>query len=271
VAQGNLSVLRIIVIALLLANILLFTMKFMQDDPEDSAVGETDSQKNEPVPVIELVEGASPGDATEVLKVSEEPASEESESEPAIAAPKEVNCVRLGPFESRAEMDSLQVEVKDRFELVQIRETKSIADKGYWVFMPPFPTRAAAESATKKMTEAGASEFYIVPDGQSRNAVSLGIYVDREWAEKRRGELNGMVQGHNIVVQLLTEIVSQYWLDAGPVDALNPALIRLSVSHPDVKQLQISCPSEALESQAAEVENVPPSGPPGGSENAPDN
>jgi hypothetical protein len=72
-------------------------------------------------------------------------------------------------------------------------------------------------------------------------------------------------------VQLQTEIVSQYWLDAGPVDALNPALIRLSVGHPDVKQLQISCPSEALESQAAEVENVPPSGPPGGSENAPDN
>lgn len=263
--------LRIIVIALLLANIVLFAMKLMQPEPEDSAVGETGSQKNEPVPVIELVEGTSPGDVTEVLEVSEEPGSEESESEPAIAAPDTINCVRLGPFESRAEMDTLQVEVKDWFERVQIRETKSIADKGYWVFMPPFPTRAAAKSVTKKMTEAGASEFYIVPDGRSRNAVSLGIYADREWAEKRRGELNGMVQGHNIVVQLLTEIVSQYWLDAGPVDALNPALIRLSVSHPDVKQLQISCPSEALESQSAEIENVLPSEPPGGSENAPDN
>jgi hypothetical protein len=60
--------------------------------------------------------------------------------------------------------------------------------------------------------------------------------------------VRGLVPGLDIVVELKTKIQSKYWLEAGPVDALNPALIQLSLSHPKAEQRQIACPSELTDS-----------------------
>jgi hypothetical protein len=54
--------------------------------------------------------------------------------------------------------------------------------------------------------------------------------------------VSGLLPRLEIVVELQTKIKTQYWLEAGPVDALNPALIQLSISHPGAEQRQITCP-----------------------------
>lgn len=281
--------LRIIVIALLVANILLFAMKFMQPDADDAGPVESNSPteptspKNAPQPEIEPVEDESPEDGLGNLQVSEEPddtapeseAELESMAEPqsgaAMAVADVINCVRLGPFESESQMASLRTELQNSFNRVQPRETKSIVDKGFWVLLPPYSTRAEVEKTVDQLSEAGVGDTYIVPNGESANAVSLGIYARRERAEQRRGEINARLPGLNIVVELRTEIQSQYWLDAGPVDALDPALIQLSVGHPDVNQLQIGCPGAGFEQHAADTRNNSPSEAGAGDEKAPEN
>ena len=270
--------LRILVIALLVANILLFAMKFMQPDAEDAGPAESttptesSSPNNAPLPEIEPVQDNSPEDGLGNLQLSEEPddAAAESEAVPAALADV-ISCVRLGPFESESQMASLRAELQNSFNRVQPRETKSIVDKGFWVLLPPYPTRAEAEKTVDQLSEAGVGDTYIVPNGESANAVSLGIYARRERAEQRRGEINARVPGLNIVVELQTEIQSQYWLDAGPVDALDPALIQLSVGHPDVNQLQIGCPGAGFEQHTADTGNNSPSEAGDGVENAPEN
>lgn len=258
--QGKLSVLRMFVLGLLLVNIVLITLRLMQPDDEEVSSAAATSQESEPLAGIELVEDTLPGDASAGLEEAGEPIVAETPEKTVTETvePEVSSCVRLGPFDSENGMAGLQSELRGLFSRVHTRETKSIADKGYWVYLPPYSTRAEADKAMELLTAAGASDFYVVPRGKSVNAVSLGIFARRERAESRRGQLRQLGLGLDIVVELQTEIQTQYWLEAGPVDALNPALIQLSISHADVQQLQISCPAESIEPPSAVINHDSP-------------
>jgi len=260
VTQGKLSVLRMFVLGLLLVNIVLITLRLMQPDDEEVSSAAATSQESEPLAGIELVGDTLPGDASAGLEEAGEPIVAETPEKTVTETvePEVSSCVRLGPFDSENGMAGLQSELRGLFSRVHTRETKSIADKGYWVYLPPYSTRAEADKAMELLTAAGASDFYVVPRGKSVNAVSLGIFARRERAESRRGQLRQLGLGLDIVVELQTEIQTQYWLEAGPVDALNPALIQLSISHADVQQLQISCPAESIEPPSVVINHDSP-------------
>ena len=255
--------LRMFVWGLLLVNIVLITLRLMQPDAEEASPASATRAESEPLAGIELIEDSLPANAITGLEQAAEPivADTPQQANEETIEPEALSCARLGPFDSEIDMAGLQSELQGLFSLVQTRETKSIVDKGYWVYLPAYSTRAKADEVTELLTTAGASDFYIVPRGKSVNAVSLGIYAQREWAETRRGQIRKLGLGVDIVVELQTEIISQFWLEAGPVDALNPALIQLSISHPDVQHLQISCPPDRQEPPSTGINNDTPPDP----------
>jgi hypothetical protein len=150
-------------------------------------------------------------------------------------------CIQVGPFENEASMVGLKTELSQLFGRVQTREKQSIVDKGYWVYVPKYPTRAEAEQAVRELSAAGAREFYIVPDGTMANSISLGFYARRERAEDRRQRLNDFGLTLDFMIEPQTEIETSYWMEAGPVNPLNPTLIGLSHNNPDVQQIQVNC------------------------------
>jgi len=235
-------VLRIFVFSLLLANILLIALRLLQPDSGDSAAPDSVEFESGKLPTIGLADELSEtGLPAQTSAENVEPGLPEPDSAATPVEPQPMSCIQVGPFEDEASMAELKAELTILFDRVQSREKRSIVDKGYWVFLPKYPTRVEAEQAIKDMTAAGAREFYVMPDGAMANAISLGVYGSLERAEERRKQLNDLGLKLDVMIEPQTEIQTRYWMEAGPVNALNPTLIELSYNNPDVTQIQVDC------------------------------
>ena len=238
------TVLRMFVLGLLLVNIVLLAARALQPGGFSANEPVENEVKNTPRPSIELLENLPVNDAGLEHKLS----SESQEQPSAQAAMEPPGCIRLGPFNSEDNLAVFQTEVVNILEIVQTRETESTVDKGYWVFLPPYPSRAEALKVVEQMSRAGAKDFYVVPRGITVNAVSLGVFRSMTRAERRQEQIRQLGLGLDIAIELQTEIESRYWLQGGPIDALDPALIQLSSSYPNIEQLPIPCVAKVLPS-----------------------
>ena len=235
--------LRIFVYSLLLANILLITMRMLQPEPETPPAVIRMSTPVKKLPTIELVEVQSSTSDSATPVVIEQPEQSVEPQEQPMPEAGPMACIRVGPFETIEEYATLENELNQLFDRVQTRESRSIVDKGYWVYLQAYDSRAQASQVMKALTSAGARDFYIVPEGSMQNAISLGVYDRRQSAERRREQLNNLGLTMDFMIEPQTEIETRYYLEAGPVNALNPTLIELSYNNPDTAQIQIDCSS----------------------------
>jgi len=190
-----------------------------------------------------------------------EPQADTSDFAAVQSAP--ASCVRLGPFESESELLSLRPELESWFEQVHMRQTETMVKKGYWVFLPPYETREQAEQVLERLTTAGVKDYYVMPNGNMENAISLGLFDLKERAEDRQRQLMELGLELEIGVELQSSLASQYWLEAGPVAGpspdLGPDLSQWSLSHPSALQMQIPCSTLVAETQVLvrESDSVP--------------
>ncbi len=70
-------------------------------------------------------------------------------------------------------------------ELAQERARETV---GYWVYLPPFPDRAAARAAVADLAAKGVRDVQLL-GGARANAVSLGLFRVRALAERRRAQI----------------------------------------------------------------------------------
>jgi len=242
------TVLRMFVLSLVLINIILFAARALQPGGSSADEPVQNEVRNTPRPSIELLENLPVNDAAVNHAGVEPEISVEPQEQPsAQAAMESPGCIQLGPFNSEDDLAVFQTEVVNILESIQIRETETTVDKGYWVYLPPYPTRAEALNVVEQISKAGAKDFYVVPRGITVNAVSLGVFRNRSRAERRQQQIRKLGLGLDIAIELQTEIESRYWLQGGPIDALDPALIQLSSSYPHIEQLQIPCAAEVLQ------------------------
>ena len=66
----------------------------------------------------------------------------------------------------------------------QMRERRVEHSSAYWVYLPPFPSKAAAERRIVELRTLGLKDFYVMSDGRDRNAISLGVFKSEEAANK---------------------------------------------------------------------------------------
>lgn len=70
------------------------------------------------------------------------------------------------------------------------RHTIETVKLNFWVMLPAFETRGAAEKAEAILKQNGIKDMVIVRSGRHENAISLGVYSTLERAELRRMEIN---------------------------------------------------------------------------------
>jgi hypothetical protein len=94
-------------------------------------------------------------------------------------------CVEWGPISpndvARAEdaIAALQAGLK-----VESRRPEESA--GWWVYIPPLPSRPAANQRVADLRRLGIEDYFIIPDDPKfRNAVSLGVFRSEEAAKTR--------------------------------------------------------------------------------------
>jgi hypothetical protein len=101
-----------------------------------------------------------------------------------------VACIEVGNFalaEARrfeAQLAPLELGERQARRNVQGQEVSS-----YMVMIPPAATRDAAEKRAAELRAKGVADFYIIPEGQQKNGISLGVFKAESAAQTELAKL----------------------------------------------------------------------------------
>jgi hypothetical protein len=128
-----------------------------------------------------------------------------------IAGPAPTRCTSLGPFLDLAETAEAAARLRERGYTPSQRVADSPVWVGNWVYLGPFATRAAANAAAESLRAQGVTDLYVEPAGEQQNTVSLGLFSDRDGAEK----LASAVRKLGVTPQVgdRFRMASVYWVD----------------------------------------------------------
>ena len=135
-------------------------------------------QEEEPPPIPDADELPDP-------VASSESGTDEAEEELSTATTESI-CYAIAPFKLEKDTSSVisvieQNGLKGKAEEVVLR----IPTGGYWVFLPPLESRTAAKKIAGELASKGVADYYILTGGEYKNAISLGLYSGKVFAEKR--------------------------------------------------------------------------------------
>ena len=136
--------------------------------------------------------------------------TQESSTAPAVKAPSAL-CYSLGPFGDRASADAMIAAFEQRNVKAALRQIQQTQVTGYWIYLPPYPSIAAATAATRELGAKGLHDYYVVATAPNVNAISLGLFRERSGAERRLEQVRKM--GFQPKLQVRTSDKLLYWLD----------------------------------------------------------
>jgi hypothetical protein len=102
---------------------------------------------------------------------------------PATAAQLANVCLEWGAFtaaEKSAALAALEPLQLGR----QMTQRRVESTSAYWVYVPPLPSKPAAERRVAELRDLGLKDFFILSDGAQRNAISLGVFKTQDGANK---------------------------------------------------------------------------------------
>lgn len=181
---------RTLVFLLVLANLLFYAFShglFGAEAPLETA----STQEISPQQVRILSRGEPPDANAAAEKTDTAPATAEADTnsaanaatpEPALAAKLDPVCLEW-PGLPDAEKQALRQLAQTKFPAFVWKETPP-PTHGWWVYIPPQASRAAADKKASELKALGIKDYFIVQEGTQRNALSLGIFS----SEKSAGE-----------------------------------------------------------------------------------
>lgn len=151
-------------------------------------------------------------------------------------------CVAVGPFDDRAIADALAEKLRTAGIVLEVREESGQLRSGYWVHLPPFPSREAAEKAAADLAQKGAGELFIVTASEQRHAISLGLFSTPERADQRAAEVGELGYRPRIAERFREGAV--YWLEyREPAELAFDVTPLLQGLDPAIQRSARSCPT----------------------------
>jgi len=225
---------RVLVLALLLANILFFGWQYWLGKHEPPVPA--DPYRD--VPELELASMPAP--------VSDVPTGEGGAAGfVADDAASAGACATLGPFVDKAQAETaIAGSGLSEFQPV-LREVAGVRTT-YWVYLPPFRDRQSANRALRTLSDIGIKDAYVVGDGEDRNAIALGLYSDQDRATRRADQIQAL--GVTAQIGPLKRAITLYMVDLvlpspSVLDAVQIATLGSGVS---IVEINCDAPAEGL-------------------------
>lgn len=100
-------------------------------------------------------------------------------------------CMEWGAFNA-ADVQRAQAALKQVAPPARVAERRVEEAAGWWVFMPPTPTRQAVMQKLEELKRLGIEDYFVVQDDPKlRFAISLGVFRTEEAAKTRLDQLRG--------------------------------------------------------------------------------
>ena len=219
----------------LLANIAWFAWHYRQP-PAETAL---EAAHSEGIAQLVLLKERRERDAAAPPKPAPEPEPEPG-STPS-ARPAAAACYTIGPFEARNLALRAQGRLADAALDTRQRVDDSAQRPGYWVLLPPFPTRAEAVQAIERLKQRAVSDYFLVAAGEHKNGVSLGVFSERARAVRRLREMRRL--GFAPALEEVQLPDRKLWLDTAPGAQPPEDVFRaLRRDYPGVHRESVACP-----------------------------
>lgn len=179
---------RLLAAVLLAANLFL-AVWLMSTRVEPSAPGRA-AAATPGAPALQLVGELSPEQKAKLEKHPPAPAPATVPAPGTAPAPTSgLICVTLGPFGSNDAAIKAATQLRASGVVIEVREEPGQLRSGYWVHLPPYPSRAVAEGVAADLAGKGAGDLFIVAAAEQRHAISLGLFSTAERADQRAAEI----------------------------------------------------------------------------------
>jgi hypothetical protein len=126
----------------------------------------------------------------------------------AAAGPR---CTSVGPFRDLAQAATAAAMLRTS----GYQPTQRVADGdiwiGYWIYIDAIPTEAEANAILAKVRGQGITESYVIPNSDSGNLVSLGVFGEIGNVTRRREQVRAL--GYDPKVVDRTRRGTVYWVD----------------------------------------------------------
>jgi cell division septation protein DedD len=130
---------------------------------------------------------------------------------PARGASGATRCTSVGPFRDLAQAATAAATLR----MSGYQPTQRVADGdiwiGYWIYIDAIATEAEANAILAKVRSQGITESYVIPNSDSGNLVSLGVFGEIGNVTRRREQVRGL--GYDPKVVDRTRRGTVYWVD----------------------------------------------------------
>lgn len=130
---------------------------------------------------------------------------------PAAAAPAGGQCTTIGPFRELSQAATAAATLRNAGFEPEQRVADGDIWIGYWVYIQALPTLDAANEVLAKVRAAGITDSYVIPNSDSGNLVSLGVFSEISGVSRRRDEVRAL--GFEPQVVDRTRRATVYWVD----------------------------------------------------------
>lgn len=249
---------RTLCLLLLLANALFLGWSQLID------VRVTDLQRrpavSAPPPRIVLAReaGNAKAPAAESSQPLVEPAPASPKSEPQVplaASPPptretpraQIACTSVGPFAESTEAAAAEAALRTAGFKPRQRMVQGELWVGVWVSVQNFASRQAAEQSMKLLTDKGMTDVYVLPESEAGNILSLGVFSDRQRAQRRADEARAL--GLDPRIDDRKRAGSVYWVDVDQPEPVQPVDTSIFQTDPGkIMRLELrNCPAGTVD------------------------
>jgi hypothetical protein len=142
----------------------------------------------------------------------------EAPAEPAIraageqpAAPSAARCTSVGPFRELSQAATAAAALRAAGHQPLQRVAEGDIWIGYWVYIPAIATEHEANQILEKVRADGITDSYVIPNSDSGNLVSLGVFSEISGVSRRREQVRAL--GFEPQVVDRTRRATVYWID----------------------------------------------------------
>jgi len=140
---------------------------------------------------------------TQVAKANTKPARSKKSGKPI--------CYALGPFDGLPQAKNISTKLQDLGAFTSERSLTTESPMGFWVYLKSSDSWKDAKEKVIELEKQGVKDMFIVGRGTMKNAVSLGLYKNKEGAQDRINQLKKL--GEKPKIQTQYKQLDQYWID----------------------------------------------------------
>ena len=140
---------------------------------------------------------------------------------PAVASPAAASCLRFGPFADAPARDAAQAALDAFGASVRAVPAAARSTRGWKVFLPPQPSREAAQALAERLQASGVRDLFVLSGGEDANGIALGRFSSEAGARRRAEEL--AAKGVQAQVAPVEPAAGVGWLDARIPAGVEPA------------------------------------------------